>query len=91
MATPAKATRRSRKPKPRTAADQQALKQLGRRIAALRVEARPKLSADDLASKAGLARSYYRKLEQGIANPSALVLIALARALKCSVADMFRE
>jgi transcriptional regulator with XRE-family HTH domain len=67
-------------PKPRAWGDEAYLRKLGRRLVKLRVAAN--LSPDQLAKKAGVHRSFYRKCEAGVANPSTLILKAIATALK---------
>jgi transcriptional regulator with XRE-family HTH domain len=66
--------------------DQQ-LKLLGDRIRALREG--QKVTQDQLAFKAGFARSYYSGVERGVRNISAVNLIQLAKALDCEVGDLF--
>jgi len=78
----------ARSPKPRSRGDEALLKQIGRRVASLRLS--QELTPEELAKKAKLHRSYVRKLEQGSVNPSALVLASVARALNVEFADLLR-
>ena len=66
--------------------DQQ-LKLLGSRIRAIREG--QEVTQDQMAFKAGFARSYYSGVERGARNISAINLIQLAKALGCEVGDLF--
>ncbi len=46
------------------------------------------ISQDDLADHAGIYRTYLSRIECGQANPTALVLIALAKALNITASDL---
>ncbi len=48
-----------------------------------------KVSQEDFANAAGIARSYMSKLERGLANPSIEAVAQLADGLNVSVADLF--
>lgn len=71
--------RAPRSARPRSAADDEFLRRLGRRVGSLRIQAA--LTREELAARSDVHDSFLRKLEAGNANPSALVLKALAEAL----------
>jgi transcriptional regulator with XRE-family HTH domain len=64
----------------------QALKKLGARVRALRVERG--LSQEALAFEADLAVNSIATIERGEANPSVAVLLAISRVLKVKVRDL---
>lgn len=70
----------------RPLSDPQALKSLGKRIAALRKESG--LSQEKLADAAGIERSYMGAIERGERNPSYDKLLGIARALGVSVSAL---
>lgn len=47
------------------------------------------LSQEDLAFEAGLGRSYYWRVEQGLINVTLETLVKLCNALKVEIADLF--
>ncbi len=61
---------------------------VGANIRALRLQAG--LSQDLLSEKAGIFRTYLSRVESGSANPTLLVLVALAQALDVPPGDLFR-
>jgi transcriptional regulator with XRE-family HTH domain len=63
------------------------LKLLGEHIRAIREG--QEVTQDQMAFKAGFARSYYSGVERGVRNISAVNLIQLAKALGCEVGDLF--
>jgi transcriptional regulator with XRE-family HTH domain len=60
---------------------------LGKRIREMRESRR--VSQENFALEAGLARSYYSGIERGRRNVAALNLIRIATALNCEVGDLF--
>jgi len=62
---------------------------MGRRLKALR-QTRG-WSQAKLAAEAGLAREYVNRLEGGRQDPTLSTLVALARALRCGVAELIGE
>jgi transcriptional regulator with XRE-family HTH domain len=62
------------------------LRALGKRIRELRKERH--YSQEKLAELASIHENHVRRIEGGIANPSYLVLIRIAKALGVSVADL---
>jgi transcriptional regulator with XRE-family HTH domain len=64
-----------------------ALVEIGSRIRALRTA--KGLSQEEAASKAGLDRAYYGRVERGEANIAALNLLRIARALEVTVGQFF--
>ena len=66
--------------------DRAALKRLGARVRALREER--ELSQETLAWDAGIHYNHLSGIERGVANPSFLVLLALAKELKVKVAEL---
>lgn len=48
-----------------------------------------KISQELLAHRCGIYRTYLSRIETGLANPTLLVLVALAAALKVSPGDLF--
>jgi transcriptional regulator with XRE-family HTH domain len=75
--------------KARQPAKHLALKALGSRVRALRVD--QGLSQEALADKARIGRSYMSGIERGVRNCSTLHLVRLARALDVSVGDLFSK
>ena len=63
------------------------LKLVGKRIRAIREGLG--FTQDQMAFKAGFARSYYSGVERGVRNVSTLNLIKLAKALNVEVGDFF--
>lgn len=66
--------------------DQQ-LKLLGNQIRTIREGLG--VTQDQMAFKAGFARSYYSGVERGVRNISAVNLIQLAKAMNVQVGDLF--
>ncbi len=75
--------RKPRAPRPRSRTDEQYLKRLGKKVAIMRSAAG--YTPDEFATAAGLHRSFFRKLESGEANPSVLVLKAIAETLQVDI------
>jgi transcriptional regulator with XRE-family HTH domain len=48
------------------------------------------LSQDLLSEKAGIFRTYLSRVESGAANPTLLVLVALAQALRVHPGELFK-
>lgn len=63
------------------------LKLVGKRIRAIREGSGA--TQDQMAFKAGFARSYYSGVERGVRNVSTLNLIKLAKALDVEVGELF--
>jgi len=63
------------------------LKLLGKQIRAIRESLN--FTQDQMAFKAGVARSYYSGIERGVRNISAVNLIQLAKALNVEVGELF--
>ena len=63
------------------------LKLLGKQIRAIRENLGE--TQDQMAFKAGFARSYYSGVERGVRNISAVNLIQLAKALDVEVGELF--
>jgi transcriptional regulator with XRE-family HTH domain len=61
---------------------------VGANIRKLRLQAG--LSQDLLSEKAGIFRTYLSRVESGSANPTLLVLVALAQALNVPPGDLFK-
>ena len=77
-------------PRPvRKPAKHPALKRLGARVRDLRRERG--LSQEALADHAGIGRSYMSGIERGVRNCSVLQLLKIAKALRLSVAELFRR
>ena len=57
----------------------------------LRLRTRRGLTQEQLAVKAGLARIYVTKLEQGEHDPTLTMLVRLAKALRVSVTELLGE
>lgn len=68
------------------ASDTAMLKSLGKRIRELRNERG--LSQEKLAELAGIHENHVRRIEGGTANPSYVVLVKLARALKVTLPEL---
>jgi DNA-binding XRE family transcriptional regulator len=49
------------------------------------------VSQDDLSARCGIYRTYLSRIEGGRANPSLLVLVALAATLDVGVGDLLRK
>ena len=49
------------------------------------------VSQDDLSARCGIYRTYLSRIEGGRANPSLLVLVALATTLEVGVDDLLRR
>jgi transcriptional regulator with XRE-family HTH domain len=62
---------------------------LGRRVRRLRNEAG--LSQASVAEHCGIFRTYLSRIENGTANPTVTVLVALATALDVGLADLLNE
>lgn len=60
---------------------------LGRRVRRLRLLAGA--TQDVLAERCGIYRTYLSRIEAGAANPTLVVLAALARALDARLCDLF--
>lgn len=65
------------------------LKLVGKHIRAIREGLG--VTQDQMAFKAGFARSYYSGIERGVRNISAINLIQLAKALGVEVGDLFPQ
>ncbi|HEX4516919.1 MAG TPA: helix-turn-helix transcriptional regulator [Polyangiaceae bacterium] len=61
---------------------------IGANVRRLRTEAH--LTQDELAGFSGQDLSYLKRIERGVANPSAAVLVALSNALDVSPGSLFR-
>jgi transcriptional regulator with XRE-family HTH domain len=48
------------------------------------------ITQDDLAARAGIFRTYLSRIESGQANPTLLVLVALAMALEVSPGELLK-
>jgi transcriptional regulator with XRE-family HTH domain len=66
--------------------DNAALRRLGARVRKLRLER--DLSQESLAFDAGMHTNHLSSIERGEANPSFLVLVALAKVLRVTVAEI---
>jgi transcriptional regulator with XRE-family HTH domain len=66
--------------------DTAALRRLGARVRKLRLER--DLSQESLAFDAGMHTNHLSSIERGEANPSFLVLVALAKVLRITVAEI---
>lgn len=66
--------------------DTAALRRLGARVRKLRLER--DLSQESLAFDAGMHTNHLSSIERGEANPSFLVLVALAKVLRVTVAEI---
>jgi transcriptional regulator with XRE-family HTH domain len=66
-----------------------AIQRFGKQLQRLRT--RGGLTQEQLAVKAGLARVYVAKLEQGEHDPSLSTLVRLAKVLRVSVAELLGE
>jgi transcriptional regulator with XRE-family HTH domain len=66
--------------------DTAALRRLGARVRKLRLER--DLSQESLAFDAGMHTNHLSSIERGEANPSFLVLVALAKVLRVTVGDI---
>jgi len=64
------------------------LKKLGSKIAEIR--RKKGLSQEDLAGEAEIDRSYLSELENGLKNPSLLVLEKIAQALGLKLQELFK-
>jgi transcriptional regulator with XRE-family HTH domain len=64
------------------------LRSLGKRVRELRKTC--KFTQERLAELADIHENHLRRIEGGTANPSYLVLVKLARALKLSASDLLR-
>ena len=62
-------------------------KLVGERVKALRVE--NTLTQEVLAERCGIFRTYLSRIESGTANPTLVVLVALAGALGVPPSDLF--
>jgi transcriptional regulator with XRE-family HTH domain len=71
------------------AVESRALQMFGARVRELRKERA--LSQEALAEAANLNRSYLSEIEQGLVNPTILVVFRLARAFGMPVAEMFDD
>ena len=49
------------------------------------------MTQDILSERCGIFRTYLSRIESGVANPTLLVLIALAEALEVLPGDLFRD
>lgn len=61
---------------------------IGRAIQAARIDAN--LTQDQVFLAVPLSRNYYQRIEAGKANPSLIVLLAIARIIGIPVADLLR-
>lgn len=66
--------------------DEKLLKRFGKKISKLRKELR--LSQEELATAAGLDRTYISGIERGFQNPSLRTIGRLAKALGVSISDL---
>jgi len=71
------------------ASEAKLLKTFGRSIRSLRKQRG--LSQEALAEACGLSRNYISDIERGVRNPGVLVLVALAKALRVSLRELFEE
>lgn len=62
---------------------------VGKKVKFLRMQAG--MTQDILSERCGIFRTYLSRIESGVANPTLLVLIALAEALEVLPGDLFRE
>lgn len=62
---------------------------VGKKIRFLRLRAG--MTQEILSERCGIFRTYLSRIESGVANPTLLVLIALAEALDVLPGDLFRE
>jgi transcriptional regulator with XRE-family HTH domain len=62
---------------------------VGARIKQLRSES--ELTQDILSERCGIFRTYLSRIESGSANPTLVVLVALAESLGVEPAELFRE
>lgn len=69
--------------------EREALAALGERVRALR--ARRGLTRKAVAQAAGISERYLANLEYGVGNASILVLLQVAEALRCSVAELIGD
>lgn len=76
-------------PKARKVAKHAALRKLGVRIRALRLERQ--LSQEALADRASIGRSYMSGIERGVRNCSVLHVIRVAKALGVSTGELFAD
>jgi transcriptional regulator with XRE-family HTH domain len=60
---------------------------LGRNVSVLRHQAN--LTQDTLAERCGLYRTYLSRIEHGTANPTLLMLVALAVGLEVDIRELF--
>ena len=63
------------------------LEALGRRIMLMRINARPKISQERLAERAGISRSELSRIEQG-KNPSMAMIYKIADGLGVHIVDL---
>jgi transcriptional regulator with XRE-family HTH domain len=80
-------------PKAKTPAKNPALKKLGQRVRQLRGNPTDLnfVSQEELAARAGIARSYMSAIERGIRNFSVLHLLKLAKALRVPPQSLFYD
>jgi transcriptional regulator with XRE-family HTH domain len=64
-------------------------KLVGRQVKKYRVFAG--LTQDDVSETSGIYRTYLSRIEGGTANPTVLVLLALATTLKVEVSNLVQE
>ena len=69
------------------ASDASLLSALGKRVRALRKERR--YSQEKLAELAGIHENHVRRIEGGTANPSYVVVVKIAKALKVPPSELF--
>ena len=60
---------------------------VGKKVRSLRLKA--ELSQENLAERCGIFRTYLSRIESGSANPSIVVLVALASALGVNPHELF--
>jgi transcriptional regulator with XRE-family HTH domain len=60
---------------------------VGKKVKTLRLES--ELSQETLADRCGIFRTYLSRIESGSANPSIVVLVALARSLSVMPHELF--
>ena len=76
-------------PKARKVAKHAALRKLGVRIRALRLERQ--LSQEALADRATIGRSYMSGIERGVRNCSVLHVMRVAKALNVTPGELFAD
>lgn len=62
---------------------------VGKNIRAYRT--RKKMSQEDLAARVGMSRPYLSEIENGLQNPSLIILDSIAEALDATVIDLLQK